>query len=92
MSAQVAQVKQFHEQIPARAVQGAQLPQINFNHHNHVPSAILIRSQWDTYIGNLNNEYRQRRRHRYRLSKNNRTLHCPYKWAKDRLRTLVPFT
>src|SRR5215208_2686376 len=30
-----------------------------------------------TFIGNPDNEYERRKRHRYRLSKNLRTLHCP---------------
>ena len=93
MSAQVAQNKHSNDLTPARLIQCGWLSQIFF-FNNRVPFSNPYGSQWDTLTGNPDNEYRKRRRHRYRLSKNIRTLHCPHPIgrARNRLRTLVLIT
>ncbi len=90
MSAQVEQVKHSNDQVPARTVQSGQLFRILFNNNRMPP--ILRGSLWDTSIGNTDHEYRQRRRHRYRLPKNTWALHHSRPRARNRLRTLVTLT
>lgn len=91
MSAQVAQVKHLTHHVPVHAGQNGQLSQILF-YNNRVPFSNPYGSQWDTLTGNPDNEYRKRRRHRYRLSKNTWAIQRPHKQARDRLRALITIT
>src|SRR5688572_6160364 len=89
MFAQVAQVYFSEKRIPFRVTRGGWLSQIFF-YMIRVPLQIFRTLQWNTITGNPTNEYRRRRRHRCRLSKNTWTLHSPPRWKRNRLHPLVP--
>src|SRR5574341_421083 len=85
MSTQVVQVLSSQELFPVCLVSRRQVLQISL-HMIRVPLHVYRKPQRGTFTGNSNNEYRSRRRHRCRLSKNTRTLHCPQRWTRNRLR------
>jgi len=89
MSAQVVQAIIFKEPFPIRVIHSGQLSQIS-SYMIRAPFLVHHGPEWGTLPGNPNNEYRRRRRHRCRLSKNTRTLHGPHRGTRDRLRALVP--
>ena len=80
MSAQVAQVIQINGTFSARESLSGYLSKSLFT---------MIRAI-GTLIGNPDNEYRVKRRHRRRLSKNFGTLHCPRQRTGVGLYALVP--